>query len=67
MQGLRSFRINNFAVVDFIGVIVLGEAILYFKGGEHTWKHHIVYILFTFLLGIVVHDILDIKTQITLK
>lgn len=66
-MSLRSFRINNFAVVDFLGVIALAELILYIKGGNHTLKQRLVYYLFIFLLGIIVHDILGIKTQITLE
>lgn len=66
MNNLRSFRINNFAIVDFIGVILLAEAILYVKGGVHTIKKRFVYYLFVFLLGIISHDILGIKTQINL-
>jgi hypothetical protein len=66
MEGLRSFRINNFAVIDFLGVIAVAEVILYIKGGEHSMKQRIAYYLFIFLLGIIVHDILGIKTQISL-
>lgn len=67
METLRSFRIANFAIVDFIGVILVAELVLYIRGGAGgSVKRRLVYYLFIFILGIIVHDLSSIKTQISL-
>jgi hypothetical protein len=67
METLRSFRIYNFAIVDFIGVMILAEIMMYFsKNTEMSAMKRVVYYIFAFLFGIVVHDMLAVKTQISL-
>jgi hypothetical protein len=67
METLRSFRIYNFAIIDFIGVMILAEIMMYFsKNTEMSAMKRVVYYIFAFLFGIVVHDMLAVKTQISL-
>ena len=65
LTTLRSFRIGKFAVIDFLGVIALGELFVRLQG-KTGFNRRVTYYLFSFLLGIVVHDILNVKTQIHL-
>lgn len=67
LNYLRSFRINNFAIIDFAGVILLAEFLLFNRKQRKqdvSIVQRLVYYLFSFILGLVMHDFFNVKTQI---
>ena len=65
-MSIRSFRLSGFAVIDFVGVILLAELFLYLRGRGVSLRQRVIYYLFSFILGIVMHDFFNIKTRISI-
>lgn len=61
-KGVHSIRLFGVAIVDVLLTFLLAFVINYFIGGN--FKMYLIVLIFSFSLGIILHEIFCVKTTI---